>query len=72
MRRLPAACAASERGRVIEATFGGGFASAKSGGIGVGLQEATAVLIFRATPWIAFASSCVCKLSLPNSCTATV
>ena len=28
--------------------------------------------MFRATPWIAFASSWVCRLSLPNSFVATV
>jgi hypothetical protein len=31
-----------------------------------------AVRIFRATPWIAFATSWVSRLSLPNSCAATV
>ena len=73
---LGAACAGRLRAagdRLIETTLLGGVPpSANSGGIGVGRHDAAAVRIFRATPWIAFASSWVCKLSLPNSCAATV
>ena len=72
--RLAAAFARCLRGvgggRVIAVTlFGDALTSAKSGGMDVGLQDAAAVRIFRATPWIAFASSWVCTLSLPSSCT---
>jgi hypothetical protein len=50
----------------------GALVSAKSGGIGVGMHESAVVRILRATRWIAFATSWVCRLILANSCAATV